>query len=125
MKTTLKNGCLLLLLACVIHLLSCEEIIGEEDISEVQLVLTAPSDGAVLTETDITLSWEPLKGADQYHIQIATPSFEGALQVVKDSILPGNNLSVALTPNAYEWRVKAVNSAFETEFSTGAFSINK
>lgn len=125
MKTLLKNGCYVLLLAFAIHLLSCEEIIGEEDISEAQLVLTAPSNGATLTETDITLSWELLKGADHYHIQIATPSFEGALQVVKDSVLAGNSLFVALTPNAYEWRVKAVNSAFETEFSTGAFSINE
>ena len=107
-----------------IALFGCEELINEADISEATVALTAPADGAVLTETDIVLSWESVAGADEYHIQIAQPSFEAALQIVKDSVVSGNHFPVSLDTNDYEWRVKARNSAYETGFSTQSFTIN-
>lgn len=104
--------------------LSCEELINEDNISGETVILSAPSDGTALTQTDIVLSWEPLEGADEYQLQIARPSFGAPLQIVKDSVLTGNHVAVSLDPNSYAWRVKARNSAYETGFSTWSFTIN-
>ena len=113
-----------LIVILAVAFLSCEELINEDNISGETVVLTAPSDGAALAQTDIVLSWEVLDGAAEYQLQIAQPSFAAPLQIVKDSILTGNHLSVSLDPNSYEWRVKARNSAYETGFSTWSFTIN-
>lgn len=120
----LKNYPILLVTIAMLFL-SCEELLTEEDITEEVVVLTAPSDEVVFTETDIVLSWETVEGADTYQLQIATPSFEAALQIVQDSVLTENHFSVHLDPNDYEWRVKALNSVYETEFSTRSFTINE
>jgi len=120
----LKNYPVLLMMIAMLFL-SCEELLTEEDITEETVVLTAPSDEAAFTETDIVLSWEPVEGADSYQLQIATPSFEAALQIVEDSVLAENHFPAHLDPNDYEWRVKALNSAYETEFSTQSFTINE
>ena len=103
----------------------CEAVLNEEDISEEPVVLIAPSDGAALTETAIALSWEPLEDADAYQLQIATPSFEMALQVVSDTIVVVNHFPVNLSSGDYEWRVKGLNSAYETVFTTRSFTITE
>lgn len=114
-----------ILLLLVIALFSgCEELLYEKDLSEETLVLTAPSDEAVFTEPDIILSWESLEGATGYRLQIATPSFEAALQIVQDSVLTEHHFPVTLPPDTYQWRVQAVNSEYETAFSTRAFTIS-
>ena len=120
-----KKGYCLFFMGSIMILHSCTEIISEDNITEAPVMLTAPLDGAVLTKSDIVLSWTPVEGADQYHVQIATPSFEAALQMVKDTVVTESNFSMLLSANDYEWRVRAINSAYETEFSLRTFSIQE
>ncbi|MCK0159124.1 hypothetical protein [Allomuricauda sp. F6463D] len=43
----------------------------------------APSDGTVLDADALTFNWEPLKEAEGYNVQVATPNFENGAQLIK------------------------------------------
>lgn len=114
---------------CVFSLYACEEIVSVPDISEEFVEVLAPVDGSVLTSTEVIFSWSEIDFADQYQVQIAQPSFLGANQVVLDTLV-GDSLqslrsfSKTLTPNDYEWRIRGLNSNFETFYSLLSFRID-
>jgi predicted secreted protein len=103
--------------------ISCEEILFVDDISEQEVSLYAPSDGAVLFSTGINLSWDKVKNADKYHLQIAKPNFTTPAQIVLDTLVNNTNFTQQLNIGKYEWRIKAVNSGYETAYKTWAFEI--
>ena len=59
----------------LITMISCEEggILFETDISEEEVVLLAPLDGAQVSGTTTFFDWEPLEDATTYEIQVAEP----------------------------------------------------
>ena len=94
------------------------------DISNEIVNLVAPSDNATLDITTLTLSWEAVENAENYQVQVVRPNFEDILQLEKDSILTGNSMSIDLEAgNSYEWRVRAKNSQYETQYTTYSFSL--
>ncbi|WP_299363498.1 hypothetical protein [Winogradskyella sp.] len=111
------------LIFAVILLTSCEEIIEVVDISDETVVLIAPVDDAVINTGSPSFSWQAVKDAEQYNIQIASPTFNEATQVVLDSLVSTTNFIQVLAEGNYEWRVKAVNSGYETDYVTTGFSI--
>jgi hypothetical protein len=113
------------LLLAIILLASCEEIIEVVDISDKSVVVLAPTDTATLTITDINFSWEDVEDAEQYKLQIATPSFESANQVVLDTTITTTSFNQALELGNYEWRVRAENSDYQTTYSTQSFTIEE
>lgn len=110
----------MLVLAC---LFSCEAVFVE-DISNDSVVLLAPLDNSQLNVGNNTFSWELLNDAEIYQIQIASPNFENANQIILDSIVLDNNLLQNLDTGTYQWRVKASNSEYETQYSTVNFTVN-
>lgn len=104
---------------------ACSDIVTVEDISNETVILLAPTNQAILNITDLTFSWQSVEEAESYHIQIATPTFEAALQIVEDSTVTATNYSKVLTANNYEWRVRAENSAYETAYTTQSFLIEE
>lgn len=105
-------------------LTSCEEILEVENISDNIVVLIAPADGAVIDSSAPIFSWQALAGAEHYHIQIASPTFDGASQVLLDSLVTTISFTQNLAQGNYEWRLKAVNSSYETLYTTHSFSVN-
>ena len=103
--------------------ISCEEIIMEQDISNENVQLLAPSNNAVLAVGAGSFNWDIVKGADKYKLQIATPNFAAANQVVVDTLITNTNFSKNLTAKTYQWRVKAINSAYETAYSVHDFTV--
>ena len=107
-------------------LLAMLPVFGCEDIIE----LLAPLQGSIVEENTVNFTWNPIDEANSYSVQVATPNFETAAQIVLDSIIVvdstfmGTKASKSLINNNYEWRVKAMNSGFETEYSASAFSVN-
>lgn len=97
------------------------------DISSEQVVLLAPADTTVFSTTDtINFSWENIVGAEQYSVQIATPNFDNALEIIKDDTITNTSYSVSnLSANSYEWRVKAINPDYETGYATLGFTVNE
>jgi len=96
--------------------LSCEEVLMEDDISEETVVLLAPADNAQFFSTSVTLTWEPVQYATKYRLQIAKPNFATATEIVLDTELTTTSFTQQLNIGDYEWRVKAINSAYETSY---------
>ena len=103
--------------------ISCEAIF-EEDISEETVVLLAPTEGSAITNGSIRFDWDGLDEAVEYEIQIATPSFDYANQILLDSITSETSIVFDLTEGDYQWRVNASNSNYSTDYSISSFTIN-
>ncbi len=113
-----KRYYVLLLFSC----LACE-VLFVEDISSNSVLLLAPKNNSSLDSGNIKFSWELLNEANQYQVQIATPNFSNAHQILLDSITTKNSLLKSLKRGAYEWRVKAMNSEYETPYNTVSFQV--
>ncbi|MCK0160130.1 hypothetical protein [Allomuricauda sp. F6463D] len=118
-------------LVCSIGFLSCEDILEVPDISQQSVNLLAPSDGSILDVNAISLNWEDVDEATGYSVQVATPNFENAAQIILDSVIEIDTLGYlptqlqqSLFNGSYEWRVKAFNSGFETLYTGNAFQVN-
>ncbi len=104
---------------------ACDDIIFEEDISESFVNILGPTNNANVITGTISFNWESVTDADKYQIQIATPNFLNANQIVLDSTITKTSFSQQLLPNSYEWRVRAKNSAFETSYFTNILTISE
>ena len=123
-STLFKTPRLILLICCIFLFFSCEETLFETDISGENVQLLAPSNGSVLEFTSINFNWSPIDQADQYQFQVATPDFDNPIQIIEDVILDSlTEYDLQLTPSFYQWRVKAINSGYETSFTTAGFEV--
>jgi hypothetical protein len=104
---------------------ACEEVINEQNIADKQLELLAPTNNANLVKgTRISYNWLEVEGASAYHLQLATPNFHNASQIPIDTIITKIVFSVDSLPvGEYEWRVKALNSVYETAYTTNGFTV--
>ncbi|GAA3647271.1 fibronectin type III domain-containing protein [Flavivirga jejuensis] len=118
MKKLIYLCCLLL------TVLACDDIIGVVNISNETVTAIAPATDAVLTDNDVIFIWEAIEGAENYKIQIATPNFANAAQIVTDSTLTKTLFSKTLNSGNYEWRVRAENSAYTTNYVSHQFIID-
>ena len=109
----------------LVFMFGCEEIINEQNITNDTLNLLAPSENVILnTGATIIFNWEALNGATDYQFQIAKPNFASASQILKDTLIQRTGFILDSLPiNNYEWRVKALNSAYETVYVTHAFVV--
>ena len=113
------------LIALFFVVVNCDDIIEVEDISKKEIVIHAPSDGSVLTDTIVNFSWQIVEESEKYKLQIATPDFETSTQIVLDTTIPVTNYTKKLALGIYEWRVRAENSGFQTNYKTQRFSIEE
>jgi len=94
------------------------------DLTSKTVKILAPVNNSKLTNTNVNLTWTAVEGASGYHVQIATPSFASALQIVADSRISIANFNQTLTASTtYEWRVRAENENSETGYTTSKFSV--
>ena len=115
---------LMLIGACSVFF-TCDDILEVEDISDKSVIVLAPSNDVVLNSNDLTFSWNALEDAESYHLQVATPSFEAAAQVVLDTLITTTSYSTSLEFNTYEWRIRAENSGYQTNYTIQSFSIEE
>jgi hypothetical protein len=114
----------------LIGFLACDDILEVPDISNQQVEILAPTEGTSINDSIIRFNWNGVADAEGYLLQVARPDFENAIQVVVDTILVvdstfvGTRFNTKLTNNTYEWRVKAFNSGFETDFTRSRFEVN-
>lgn len=118
---SLKNKILLIGVFAMFY--CCSEIVRVEDISEDTVNILAPTNNAILNTTDVSFNWQDLEDAEEYNIQIANPNFSEALQIVVDTTVTTSSLSKTLYVGSFEWRVKALNSSYETDYTTQSFTI--
>ncbi|NDI98160.1 hypothetical protein GWA97_03640 [Flavobacterium sp. LaA7.5] len=114
---------LLYILLPILLLLSCEEILLEDDISDETVLLIAPADNAQFFSTSITFTWGAIENGTEYRIQIAKPDFNNPLQIIADSVVDTTSFTTQLGIGNYQWRVQGVNSGYETAFSTRSLTV--
>lgn len=112
-------------LLVICGLTSCSDIVEEPDISQDKVKIIAPADQTIVKGNVVNFTWEPVKDADSYLLQVASPDFNQASQVYVDSLMPATSFAKELLPNDYQWRIKAVNSAYESPYTYSSFSVRK
>lgn len=124
-KISMNKSQLYKLLSCIFFLsiISCEEILIVPDISKEEVTLIAPANNSVLFSTGVSFSWDNVKNAEKYRLQIAKPNFTAPVEMVLDTLITKNSFTQQLNIGKYEWRIKAVNSDYETPYKTSAFEI--
>ena len=107
----------------VIVLISCEEIINEENLENDQVTIIAPVNNSQLTAGVIFFDWQPVEGARSYTIQITQPNFNQAEQLLLQQTDSITNTSLNITAGTYQWRVRAENDAFTSPYTTQTFTV--
>ena len=100
----------------------CYDVL-EENIENAEVLLNSPPDGLETETLSITFWWEHVEGARNYEFQLVTSSFDTVYQLVSDTVTEDNKLQVQLFPGAFEWRVKAFNNGYQTEYSSRKFVV--
>ncbi|MDC7996886.1 hypothetical protein [Gilvibacter sediminis] len=114
---------ILLFSLIIVTTYSCEETIFEPDISEDAVSILAPVDGVTIDNETTRFSWNGIDGATEYRIQVATPNFENATQILTDSVVDQFSLEIRLSSGSYQWRVRAQNSGHQTPYTTATFTV--
>lgn len=120
----------LLALAMVI-VWGCEDILEVPDISNQTIPVLAPSEGSVLITNAVGFNWQTIDNVTTYRVQIATPNFENTTQIILDSIISEDTLGriktridQSLLNGKYAWRVKGLNSDYETVYTSITFHVD-
>lgn len=121
MNSSLINKFLFSLL--FLTFISCEEIIMEKDISKSEMVLVAPTNNAQFYSTGVSFTWDIVTDATEYQLQIASPNFANPLQIVLDTTIKETNFTQQLPIGNYEWRVRALNSGYSTNYVSRLVSV--
>lgn len=105
------NSKLIVLLFSPLLFSACGDIFVK-DISEEQIKIVTPKDNVVIKNNEITMVWEALEDAEEYHVIIVAPSFSKVLYYACDSVTKDYKIKISLPNGAYEWSVQATNSAY-------------
>lgn len=97
-------------------LTGCEEAL-EKTVEGKKVMLLAPTNNLVSTDTKQTFYWEPLDGAIKYQLQVVSPRFDSIVKLIADTPVIKNNLLLQLTPGVYQWRVRASSVSTVSDYS--------
>lgn len=106
----------------IVLMFSCDDFFVE-DISKSQLQLKTPSTGYQSEDKKISFRWEEVPKAVNYKLEVVSPGFSKNHKLVFEKLLSQPQFDTVLVTGDYEWRVKAMNSASETDYSSSSFSI--
>jgi hypothetical protein len=110
-KKVLK-ACVLVMLPMFI-LSSCKDIIAKNISGNTPEIIT-PTLNDTLAKSAVTFTWNEMKGATKYRLQIASPSFENISSYVLDTTITKTTFAVGLDSNQYEYKLTAINAGYES-----------
>lgn len=96
----------------------CEVL--EEDISDAQVQITAPSDRVSVAVGSIDFCWAATQYAVGYEFTVVEPSFVAVKRIVVDTVIYADSLArsygcrVELTAGEYKWSVAGFNGGYKT-----------
>lgn len=94
----------------------CCQDIFEEDITDKEVFLLAPSDSVSSTIFEHTFRWEPVEGATNYEFQLVSPSFDYIENYILDTNLSSERFDYTLYPDTFQWAVRAYNGSSSTDY---------
>ena len=119
----LNKAIIFLFLAWIVLQSGCDDFIVE-DISKDEILVITPTNGSVLTDSEVDFSWEILKGATSYHLQVVLPDFDHAKKLMLDTVINRNSFIRVFPSGSYEWRVSGSNEAYNTIYSYNKFVVD-
>jgi hypothetical protein len=102
--------------------ISCDDIFVN-DISTSIIQLNTPSSGWQSKEHEVSFRWESVPDAVNYQLEVVTPGFSVNHRLVFEKLLDTSKFDTILPAGSYEWRIKAINPASETDYFSSAFTI--
>ena len=109
---------------CLVALFCSCEAIFVENISDKNVKVIAPVNGSEIAAGIVNFSWEKVKDADEYQLQIVSPDFTNANTIMVDTVINKTFHTKELVAGDYEWRIKAMNSEYETNYTINTLKIN-
>ncbi len=106
----------IIFIGVLILLFACQKDFIVKDITGKTLVVNAPANNTVTPINAVTFWWEELDGAEKYNIQVVKPNFTAIQQLIADTNVTGNKLTLSLSPGIYQWRIKATNNGGSTAY---------
>lgn len=108
---------------CMLISVGCSEVF-EVQLQSIDISLLMPQDNLITPVVSQLFWWEEVKGATQYRIQIVSPSFDSIYSLISDKFIDSNKFEITLNPGKYQWRVKALNSATESDWFVRSLTID-
>lgn len=115
----LKNYIPLLL---IISIVSCT-VFTEEDIENSNVKLLVPADSVSSEIQTLNFMWDWIEGASAYNLQIVSPDFMNAENLLLDTIISRNSFEFTLYPGLFQWRVNALNSGYSSGWTVQTLEI--
>ncbi len=103
---------------------SCKDFI-ESPVTDEKVSIVAPGDGMESNKYAQQFWWEPVEDATSYRLQIVSPSFSAAQQLVIDTLTAETKFAYTLEPGNYQWRIRAENSSSTGIYTTRSFTIHE
>lgn len=107
----------------LILIFGCNDIL-EEDVSAETIRLVSPANGIETDIQNIGFLWDKIENNNTYRLQVVTPNFQQPVSFLLDSLVNSNSFNLSLNPGEYQWRVRAENSAYFSDYSTNSFKID-
>ena len=96
--------------------LSCKDFF-EQDLSDKTISIVVPQNNTSTAIRNVHFKWKELESADNYTIEVVSPSFANIHYFNVDSTFANNEIFLNLVPGIYQWRVRGNNNSSNTEFS--------
>ncbi len=112
----------ILTISCLL-MFGCEDFF-EQDLSGKTVTLIAPSDSVVTDLSVQTFWWDELDGALEYELQVVTARFDSIVQLIVDTTISGTQFQQTLYPGQFQWRVRALNGAYMSEYAVRTLTVD-
>jgi hypothetical protein len=110
------------LLLSLFLIVGCGILIEDDLTTQKVSLLSPPNEYNSSTQTQ-SFVWDSLPGAIQYRFQLVSKRFDFIEDYVKDTLLTTTQISLALEPKQYQWRVIGINNAGESDVDIFNLSI--
>jgi hypothetical protein len=100
----------------------CRDII-EKDLSPYSVSVISPKNNHSAMQSHITFWWNEVAYANEYRLEIVTPSFESVQRFVLDTTVTVTRFGYTLAPGKYQWRIRGRNGSSATQYSTYLLTI--
>lgn len=101
----------------------CEDIFLK-DISGEQVVVISPVSNTFFEGEKVLFAWDRMDGAEKYHIEVASPSFDKGLPLY-DTITDTIRIELSLSEGMYQWSIYGYNYGYKSKKITRSFEIKK
>lgn len=101
------------LIILVIGFTCCDEIF-EKDISSISVKVLSPGQNWSLNDPSVLFWWDTISGVNQYKLQIVKPNYIEPQEVMIDTLMTYNKITVSLDTGNYQFKITGSNYSYTT-----------